>query len=213
MTAPTATLPELTPPAFVECAVGALVAERGLRDAILGDLAEEFAERCEEHGPARARRWYRAQATRSAPHLVAAFWWPAPPARVRRLRALLAGVAGGYLTVLVLHQVAQLLAGMALTSTGHGGATWAFAACSLGAGAACGVLGGDVAARALPEAPLGAALSLGLVCALLGVTGIVVNGGAMPLWYWGGLQLLLLPLGACLGGLLRARRQTSFTKE
>jgi hypothetical protein len=36
---------------------------------------------------------------------------------------------------------------------------------------------------------------------------MLVNGGVMPLWYWGGLQLLLLPLGACLGGLVRAREQ------
>lgn len=213
MTAPSAALAPLMPPAFTECAVGALVAERGLRDAILGDLAEEFAERCEAHGVVPARRWYRGQAARSAPHLVAEFWWPAPPSRGRRLRALLAGVAGGYVTLLVLHQAMQMLAGMALTSAGHGGARWAFAACSLGAGSLCGVLGGDVAARALPEAPLGAALTLALVCELLGATGIVVNGGAMPLWYWGGLQLLLLPLGACLGGLLRARRQTSLTRE
>jgi imidazolonepropionase-like amidohydrolase len=198
------------PPAIVECAVGALVAHRALREAVLGDLAEEFAARCAQHGAARARRWYLAQAARSTPHLLAACLWPAPTTRRRRLGALLAGVLGGYLTLLLLHQTAQFVAGLMLADAGHASGDptgWAFAACSLAAGAGCGVLGGNVAARALPDAPLAAAFTLALVCGALAVTGMLVNGGAMPLWYWGGLQLLVLPVAACLGGLLLARRQ------
>lgn len=196
------TPPRLTPPAITECAVGALVADRALREAFLGDLAEEFAAHCAQHGAARARRWYRGQAARSAPYLIAACWWPATRTRRRRLGALLAGVTAGYLTLLLLHQAAQLMAGLLLTYAG-----WVFVACSLAAGAGCAVLGGYVAARALPDAPLAAAFTLAVVCGALAVTGMLVNGGVMPLWYWGGLQLLLLPLGACLGGLLRARQQ------
>lgn len=199
--------PGRRPPAIAECVVGALVADRALREAVLGDLAEEFAARCGTQGAAGARRWYRAQAARSAPHLVAACWWPSPVARRGRLRALVGAVAGGYATVLLLHQAAQLAAALLLTSAGAGAAGWAFAACSLAGGAAGAVAGGHVAGGALPDAPLAAALGLAGACGALAVAGILVNGGAAPLWYWGGLQLLLLPLGACVGGLLRARRQ------
>jgi hypothetical protein len=199
----------LVPPAIAECAVGALVADRALRDSLLGDLAEEFAEHGAQHGVARARWWYRRQAVWSAPYLVTACWWPAPAARSRRLGALLAGVAGGYLTLLLLHQVAQVAAGLLLTEAGDDAAGWAFATCSLAAGVACAVLGGYVAARALPDAPLAAALTLAVACGVLGVTGMLVNGGVAPLWYWGGLQLVVLPVGACVGGLMRARRRSA----
>jgi hypothetical protein len=193
------------PPAGTERALGALVADRALRDALLGDLAEEYAERWARHGAASARAWYRGQAARSAPHLVWACWWPRPAARGRRAAALLAGVAGGYLTFLLLHQAAQLAAGLLLAAAG-GAAGWAFAACSLAAGAGCAVLAGGVAARALPDAPLAGALTLAVVCGALAVAGMAVNGGVAPLWYWGGLHLLLLPVGACVGGVARARR-------
>ncbi len=193
------------PPATTEGILAALVADGALREPLLGDLAEEFAARCAQHGAAQARRWYRGQAVRSAPHLVAACWWPARAARRRRLGALLAGVAGGYLTLLLLHQAAQLVAGVLVG--GAGAAGWAFAACSLAAAGGCAVIGGYVAARALPDAPLAAALALAAACGALAVAGMLVNGGVAPLWYWGGVQLLLLPLGACLGGLVRAREQ------
>lgn len=45
-------------------------ADPALVDAILGDLAEEFAERMARDGVARARWWYASEAMRSAPHLV-----------------------------------------------------------------------------------------------------------------------------------------------
>jgi hypothetical protein len=196
-----------TPPERIACLLGALVAEPSLREPLLGDMAEEFAERCARDGAAPARRWYRAQALRSAPHLVAACWWPHVVARRRRLGRLVVGTAGGYLTLLLLHQGVQLLAGLVLTNAGDGGASWTLAACSLAAGAAGAVLGGRVAARALPEAPLAAALTLAVLCAALAVAGMLTNGGVTPLWYWGGLQLLVLPLGACAGGLRRALRQ------
>lgn len=198
------------PPSITEGMLGALIADGALREPFLGDLAEEFAARCAQHGAARARRWYRGQAARSTLYLVAACWGPASTVRRRRLGALAAGVAGGYVVLQLLHQAAQLAAGLLLAADGHAAGAppgWAFAACSLTAGAGCAVLGGYVAARALPDAPLAAALTLAVACVALAVTGMLVNGGVTPLWFWGGVQLLALPLGACIGGLLRAHRQ------
>lgn len=59
-----------TPPARIETLLSALAADAPYRDAILGDLAEEFTIRVEEQGTRQARRWYRRQALRSAPHLL-----------------------------------------------------------------------------------------------------------------------------------------------
>lgn len=197
------------PPARAEWVLGALVADAALREPLLGDLAEEFEGRRARDGAAAARRWYRAQALRSVAPLVAASWWPGPAARPRRLAALLPGVAVGYVTILVLHQLLQVAAGALLGSAGVAPGTAsagpALAACSIAAGAVAGVLGGAVAARSLPDAPLAGALALAAASWALAVAGVVGNGGMMPLWYWGGVQLVGFPLGACAGGLLRAR--------
>jgi hypothetical protein len=46
------------PPALATRIVAGLVSGPGYRDAILGDLEEEFAEYCERVGVSDARRWY-----------------------------------------------------------------------------------------------------------------------------------------------------------
>lgn len=208
-TPPTVPPPTNAPPALAECAVEVLVADGALRDAVLGDLAEEFAARCARDGAVRARAWYRAQAFGSMPHLLAACWWRGgSPSGGRRGAALLAAVAGSYVALQFLHQVAQLAAGLLLAraspgTQGVGG--WAFAACSIVAGFGSAVLGGDLAGRAFPRAPLAAALTLAIACGVLAILGMMINAGITPLWYWGVLQLVLLPVGACGRGLLRAR--------
>lgn len=205
-------LPLGGPPALVECAVAALVADDALRDALLGDLAEEFAARCAEHGAAPARAWYRAQVLGSVPHLLAAGWRRGDGGRpARRAAALLTAVAGSYVALQLMHQVAQLAIGLLLTraaSGAHAVTGSAFATCSTIAGCGAAVFGGDLAGRTFPRAPLLAALTLAVVCGALAVTGMLINAGVAPLWYWGALQLVLLPLGACAGGLLRARART-----
>lgn len=64
-TAPSTASPGLTPPVITECVVGALIPDHALREAVLGDLAEEFTERYAQHGVARAWRWYRGQTARA----------------------------------------------------------------------------------------------------------------------------------------------------
>jgi hypothetical protein len=46
------------PPVVAARIIAGLVSEPGYRDAILGDLEEEFAEYCERVGVSDARRWY-----------------------------------------------------------------------------------------------------------------------------------------------------------
>jgi hypothetical protein len=50
--------------------LGALDAQTVFGEALIGDLAEEFAVRAERDGGAAARRWYYREAVRVAPHLL-----------------------------------------------------------------------------------------------------------------------------------------------
>lgn len=63
----------ITPPPSIERLLTSLGAEPRYREAVLGDLAEEFAIRVEEQGVRVARRWYRREALRTAPHLLASW--------------------------------------------------------------------------------------------------------------------------------------------
>jgi hypothetical protein len=63
-----------TPPRSIESLLEALGAESGFRDNVVGDLAEEFTSRVERDGLESARRWYRREAMRAAPHLLRSGW-------------------------------------------------------------------------------------------------------------------------------------------
>ncbi|HEY4306594.1 MAG TPA: hypothetical protein VGM82_19120 [Gemmatimonadaceae bacterium] len=87
----------------IEALLSALAADAPYRDAILGDLAEEFAIRVEEQGEREARRWYRRQALRTAPHLLRLWARRLCSFDIAQLVAftLLAQVAGGVINMAV----------------------------------------------------------------------------------------------------------------
>lgn len=61
---------DFSPPRRVELLLEALDGQTDFRDALVGDLAEEFAARAERDGGPAARRWYYREAVRVAPHLL-----------------------------------------------------------------------------------------------------------------------------------------------
>lgn len=63
------------PPVLAVRIIAGLVAEPGYRDAILGDLQEEFAECCGRVGVSDARRWYWRQTLHSIVPLARARPW------------------------------------------------------------------------------------------------------------------------------------------
>lgn len=194
---------ELAPPPFAERVVGALVADRLLREAVLGDLAEGFAEQCAQHGPGPARGWYRGQAARSALPLLGATAWPASGRRARRVGVLLATGVGGWIVLQLLVLGTQLVAAVVLATAGLSSGTWPRIAVTLVAGAGGGLLAGAAAARSARAAPLVGALAVALAAGAAAAAGMLANGGVGPIWYWGGLQLLVLPIASSAGGLLR----------
>ena len=60
----------IAPPRTAEMVLASLGAEPDFRDAVIGDLAQEFVERAERHDPSSARRWYYREAIRATPHLL-----------------------------------------------------------------------------------------------------------------------------------------------
>ena len=67
-----------TPPALAERALGLAVRDADWRDAIVGDLREEFVLMARRHGLPVARRWYWIQAMGIAAHRVSARLAPPP---------------------------------------------------------------------------------------------------------------------------------------
>ncbi|MEP6834253.1 MAG: hypothetical protein ABJB74_12715 [Gemmatimonas sp.] len=61
---------EYRPPFILESLLEALGAQSTFRDAVMGDLAEEYAVRVQRDGRFPALRWYTQQAARTAPHLL-----------------------------------------------------------------------------------------------------------------------------------------------
>ena len=59
-----------SPPYLTERLLGALGAQPGFRDDVLGDLAEEFVRRAVHEGASGARRWYRREAVYAVPYLL-----------------------------------------------------------------------------------------------------------------------------------------------
>ena len=72
----------MTPPRLASLIARFAVRREVWRDDVLGDVAEEFAERAEARGPVAARRWYRREAARLA-----------GMAACRRLRAAIAALS------------------------------------------------------------------------------------------------------------------------
>lgn len=62
-------------------------------ESVLGDLAEEYAERCAHHGPRAAQLWYAREVLRSAPYVVRSALKHGSPAARARLAMSLAVVA------------------------------------------------------------------------------------------------------------------------
>jgi hypothetical protein len=76
---------ESHPPRVAEAILESFGADAELRDAILGDLAQEHALRCERYGERAARLWYYRQAVLAAPALLRNWVSGARWADVRRL--------------------------------------------------------------------------------------------------------------------------------
>lgn len=198
----------ITPPRTIERLLEALGAEPRFRDSVLGDLAEEYAARVENDGELGARRWYRREALRAAPHLFKNW--------VRRLRGhdvvhLVGEIVVSYFLLLSI--------GMVIAAIGYGALVllglptsfhlpWENAALarllfvsSLALGLVVTTVAGYVAAWVASGPPLANSVALAGVWSVAEAIGMFFPHG-FPIWYRCSVPLVIL-IGCVLGGTSR----------
>jgi hypothetical protein len=199
------------PPRIVESMLEALGAESRIRDGVLGDLAEEFASRVERDGIGAARRWYRREAVRAAPHLLYSGW---RGVRRRGLGRTFGIMFTAFTGTLIVEQVIFGMLFGVLRAAGIWHTPLRLAAVNpvwqlsmVALGTMCATLTGYVAAWLDRDAQLFTALFLGAVWSLLEAAGLAIAGGSLPEWY-----RLVVPLailcGTAGGAVLRVNQVT-----
>jgi hypothetical protein len=164
-----------TVPGWIESILEGLGARASFREAILGDLSEEFAIRAEKDGLSLARRWYYRESIRAVPHLVRDWCRHLRACDIRdfarvTIVSLLSVAALGVVLRLIAH--ALVLAGVASPEQFEPEAAWRSVGLLLAFTSA--VIGGYVAARMYPKAPVVIAVGFGAVWACLNAAALLL---------------------------------------
>jgi len=203
----------IAPPRTTERLLAGLGAKPEFRDALLGDLAEEFASRVESDGIVSATRWYHREALRAVPHLLRS-WLRS--ARVGDLGHLLGVIAAAYTGMLVTVMIVAAVGLSVLRAMGYDGrllapsivASSAILSGVLLLGGVLCVVGGYLAAWLDSRAPLVTAAAFGMLLLLvaLAVPHLVVGPvpSSFPQWYLMAVPVVEL-VGTIAGGVLRVR--------
>jgi hypothetical protein len=197
----------MKPPYIVELMLEGLIRDPKQRDALLGDLAEEWVRRATVRGENAANRWYCWQAVRALPHLAR------DASRQARWTTILLGVVllpllrwatlllGFGTSAVVVYPLARLGVDPAINSVVWAvGSLWSFA-------------GGMIVARVFSRSPMPAAVVFAFV-SLITAVGVrdVVTMGLNP-WYMLGDKLIAAPaaLAGAIYVLHRRRRAMAQT--
>ena len=201
-------------PAIAESLMEALVSDDSLREAVVGDLREEYQGVASREGVGVANRWYWSQVGRSVIPFAAIS--VSHGSTVDKLR-FLAGVLSGYgviiwLLVLSLWTVGWVFAfldqgGFASGLVTFGETPRLVVAWSLVMAAVSGVAGGFVAARVGDRTAAAAAITLGLLGIPLCAFTVVPDIATAPTWFQIALSVFLLP--SVTGGALLCRKATT----
>jgi hypothetical protein len=168
----------MRPPRTAELLLDGLIANAAVKDAVLGDFAEEWAERASRDGARAANRWYRWQVLRSVPPLVRAW-----PRHAGWLTAL------GVIPFTLIVRVVTLLLGVVIAVAimyplrALGGGPWASAACWTLGNTAGAFLAGVIAARVYARAPMVPMLWLTVVVFVSNVSLSTVLPIGAPSWW------------------------------
>ena len=207
------------PPRTIERLLAGLGAKPDFRNAVLGDLAEEFTSRVETDGVEAATRWYRREAVRAVPHLLLSW---VRGARRDDITHLAGVIATAYTGMLILGLVAGgVLVGI-VRAMGYAGPLFQLSiagstailsgmmvfALVVGGGA------GFLAAWLDSRAPLVTSATFGTLMLVVAFTAQHAFGGAasrqFPTWYLAGSPILEF-IGAIAGGVwcVRASRRAN----
>lgn len=189
------------PPRLAEAIVQALVADPALREAALGDLAEEYALVAGTRGLAAARGWYWSQVVRSAASLSMLGMTPGIVPWLRVIGSIVLGY------VLLAAMVMEADFWLRTWLGGAGAPPWLLSVASLTAGVACAVVTGHVNAMVAGRVRVFPAAALGVLCVAISAFLLAHGGDGSPLWYQVALMVVVLP-SLVLGALLRAWRES-----
>jgi hypothetical protein len=195
-------------PRWTESILEGLGAHAGFGEALLGDLAEEFATRAATNGVVPARRWYYRESMRAIPHLVSDWRRHASPRDVRDLAgvfiaSLMFVMSIGVVLRLIVHGLVTL--GVVSATQLAPEAAWSVVGLLLAFITA--VIGGYVAARMYSKAPVVAAVGFGAMWSCFIIVGVLLAPES-PL----GMGVFVIPVALIIatagGGVLRACRMS-----
>jgi hypothetical protein len=204
----------IAPPRTTERLLAGLGAKPDFRNAVLGDLAEEFASRVDTDGIESATRWYRREAARAVPHLLGSWLRGVRLGDVGHIAGVIAtaytgmvitfGILGGAIigVVRTLGYQGDLLPSLPIL------ASTAFLSCMMLFGGVWGAVAGYLSAWLDSRAPLVTAATFGALILLAQFVARHVFGGPLlapyPTWYLTGAPFLAF-VGTIVGGILRVR--------
>lgn len=202
------------PPRTIERLLAGLGARPDFRNAVLGDLAEEFVSRVDADGVESATRWYRREAVRAVPHLFRSWLRGVRLGDVGHIAGVMATAYTGIAVIAlilggVIVGVVQVLGYQARSLPWSNLlASSAILSCLLLFGCVFSTLAGYLAAWLDSRAPLVTAATFGTLL-LLGAS-LVPHVFAVPVprrfptWYLTAVPIVEF-FGTILGGILRVR--------
>lgn len=169
----------MTHPRTVEMILDGLLGNSSMKDALLGDLRQEWSERASESGERAANGWYRVQALRTVPHLLLQWWRETPwhallgAALAILVVRMLTMIFGMMLLILVAWPLSRLGLGLAFTTIlGSVGTSLAAFA------------GGALIARAFRQTPVPAVIWLFMLTVITTFSlGRADTQGVVAPWY------------------------------
>jgi hypothetical protein len=205
----------IAPPLTAERLLQGLSARTDFRDGILGDLAEEYAERAEREGVPAARRWYYREAVRAVPHLL--LHW-ARSLRVREVRRLVNVLFASYFLVMMFIAVLTIMVRSTLETLGMSAGF--LAALSQPSGtfgglvmvAVAATLMGYCAASLDKKTPFASAIFLGMLWSSAGILTLFIAGIHDSAWYFVAGAIVMV-VGTTVGGMLQIRNTRFENRE
>lgn len=186
---------------FLAIIVASTVRDTDLRDAVAGDLLEEYEVRASSGGSSAATRWLLREVVTSLPHFMALSPHVSHDCQSLRFALRFYGSLAGLVAVSAgLWQSVELSGRMA-----HSGASAALALLVL---ALDGLVAGAVAAVITPRAPLLAALGAATMCAGIAAGSLLLSEHSASPWYIGA-SVPVLSSALVAGALARVRSTLS----
>jgi hypothetical protein len=179
---------------LIALVVGGTVRGRAVRDAVTGDLLEEYDVLRSTRGRFAAALWAIRQLLLSFPFLAGI-----GPADCEYTIGLVARFYGKLAALVALSVAVVMWLARGMTTIVSSPSNLAYA---LVASVVSCVLAGIAAAFFTPRAPLAASVAVGVLCTGIGVAALLSREVAAPTPYWSLVLFLMMPAAAC-GGLLR----------